>query len=61
MFDQTPAVFSRADEFQELRAFGTRRHPYLYDSEGGGYDVEDNVYTVEQARDNLLPLLKKNA
>ena len=26
---------------------------------GRGYDVGENAYTVEQARDRLLPLLKK--
>ena len=59
MFDQTPAVFSRADE---LGAIGlsvpavTRIFMIL---RARGYDVGDNVYTVEQARDRLLPLLKK--
>ncbi len=59
MFDETPAVFSRAEE---LEAIGlsipavTRVFMLLREK---GYAVGDNVYTVEQAVGRLLPLLEK--
>lgn len=58
MFDDTPAVFSRA---KELEAIGlsipavTRVFMLLREK---GYPVGDNVYTVEQAAGRLLPLLE---
>ena len=59
MVDRTPAVFSRA---AELEAIGlsvpavTRVFMLLREK---GLDPGDNAYTVEQAVEQLLPLLKK--
>ncbi|MDD4413701.1 MAG: energy-coupling factor transporter ATPase [Oscillospiraceae bacterium] len=59
MFDETHAVFSRA---AELEAMGlavpsiTRIFMRLREQ---GFDVGENAYTVKQAFDRLLPLLKK--
>ncbi|MDD2418831.1 MAG: energy-coupling factor transporter ATPase [Oscillospiraceae bacterium] len=59
MFDETNAVFSRA---AELEAMGlavpsvTRIFMRLREQ---GFDVGENTYTVNQAFDRLLPLLKK--
>lgn len=59
MYDETAAVFSRADELAAIgldipavtRVFmGLRAH---------GVSVGENVYTTEQAVQRLLPLLKK--
>ena len=58
MYADTPEVFSRA---AELEAIGlsipsvTRVFMLLRQK---GFDVGDNVYTVEQAKERLLPLLK---
>ena len=59
MYDETAAVFSRA---KELTGIGlaipavTRVFMLLRDK---GYPVGENVYTVQQAAERLLPLLKK--
>ena len=59
MYDRTPAVFSRA---AELEAIGlavpavTRIFMLLREK---GLDPGDNAYTVGQAVERLLPLLKK--
>lgn len=61
MYAPTPEVFSRT---AELEAIGlsipavTRVFMLL---RAKGYDVGDNVYTVKQACDRLLPLLKGGA
>lgn len=58
MFDDTDKVFSRADLLQEIGLdvpAVTRVFMRLRES---GYDVGPNVYTVKQAYDRLLPLLK---
>ncbi|HJD22741.1 MAG TPA: energy-coupling factor transporter ATPase [Firmicutes bacterium] len=59
MYDETAAVFSRAEE---LTGIGlaipavTRVFMLLRDK---GYPVGENVYTVQQAAERLLPLLRK--
>ena len=59
MYDETPAVFSRARELAEIGLTVpavTKVFMLLRDK---GYAVGDNVYTVEQAAGRHLPLLKK--
>lgn len=61
MFAPTPEVFSRADELQAMGlAVPAVTRVFMLLRERG-IDVGDNVYTVEQARDRLLPLLKGGA
>lgn len=59
MMARTPEVFSRADELREIGlAIPAVTRVFLRLREMG-YHVGDNAYTVEQAVDRLLPLLKK--
>ncbi len=58
MFAPTPEVFSRAQELQSIGLAVPAVTRVFMQLREMGYDVGDNVYTVEQARDRLLPLLK---
>ncbi len=58
-YDDTPAVFRRGEE---LCAMGLRMPQIasvMMELRRRGYPIPEDVYTIEQARDVLLPLLKK--
>ena len=59
MYDETPAVFSRARELAEIGLTVPAVTKVFLLLRDKGYAVGDNVYTVEQAAGRLLPLLKK--
>jgi energy-coupling factor transport system ATP-binding protein len=59
MFDQTPAVFSRADELESIGLAVPAVTRIFMQLRGLGFNVGENAYTVNQACDRLLPLLKK--
>ncbi len=60
-YDDTPKVFRRAEE---LRALGLRVPQIasvMDELRRRGYEIPLDLYTVEKARDALLPLLRKGA
>ncbi len=59
MFDETSAVFSRAAELQSIGLAVPAVTRIFMQLRQQGYNVGGNAYTVEQARDRLLPLMKK--
>ena len=61
MFDDTAAVFSRADELQAMGLSVPAVTQVFMKLRERGFAVGDNAYTVEQAVGRLLPLLKGGA
>lgn len=59
MFDETSAVFSRASELESIGLAVPAVTRIFMQLRERGFDVGENAYTVEQAYDRLLPLLKK--
>ena len=58
MFAPTAEVFSRADELEKMGLSVPAVTQVCMGLRNRGFDVGDNVYTVEQAVARLLPLLK---
>lgn len=58
MLDTTPRVFSRAEELEKLGLTVPAVTQVLLCLRRAGVELGTDVYTVEQARDRLLPLLK---
>lgn len=61
MFAGTPEVFSRAEELEAIGLSVPAVTRIFMLLRAKGYDVGDNVYTVEQACSRLWPLLKGGA
>ncbi|MBE6767799.1 MAG: energy-coupling factor transporter ATPase [Ruminococcaceae bacterium] len=59
MYDETAAVFSRAEELREIGLSIPAVTRVFMGLRARGLDVGDNVYTVEQAAARLLPLLRR--
>jgi len=59
MYDDTAAVFSRADELREIGLSIPDVTRVFMGLRARGLDVGENVYTVEQAAARLLPLLRR--
>ncbi|HPU58196.1 MAG TPA: energy-coupling factor transporter ATPase, partial [Candidatus Avimonas sp.] len=59
MFDETQIVFSRAEELQSIGLSVPAVTRIFMQLRGMGYNVGDNAYTVKQAVERLLPLLKR--
>lgn len=59
MFDETAAVFSRAEELEAMGLSVPSVTRIMMGLRAKGFDVGENVYTVEQAVARLLPLLRK--
>ncbi len=59
MYDETAAVFSRAEELREIGLSIPAVTRVFMGLRARGLDVGDNVYTVEQAAARLLPLLHR--
>jgi energy-coupling factor transport system ATP-binding protein len=59
MFAETAEVFSRAEELEAIGLSIPSITKVFMLLRKQGYAVGDNVYTVEQAMDRLLPLMKR--
>lgn len=59
MLDETAEVFSRADELESIGLDVPAVTRIFMGLRKKGFDVGPNAYTVKQAYDRLLPLLKK--
>lgn len=59
MYDDTAAVFSRAEELREIGLSIPAVTRVFMGLRARGLDVGENVYTVQQAAERLLPLLHR--
>ncbi|MBR5134089.1 MAG: energy-coupling factor transporter ATPase, partial [Clostridia bacterium] len=59
MFGETAAIFSRAEELEAMGLSVPSVTRILMGLRAKGFDVGENVYTVDQAVARLLPLLRK--
>ena len=60
-YDDTPKVFRRAEELQSLGLRVPQIASVMGELRRRGYELPLDLYTVEQARDALLTLLRKGA
>ncbi len=60
-YDDTPAVFRRAEELQEMGLKVPQIASVMGELRKKGYNIPQDIYTVAQARDVLLNLLGKGA
>ena len=60
-YDDTPKVFRRAEELQGLGLRVPQIASVMGELRRRGYELPLDLYTVEQARDALLTLLRKGA
>ncbi len=58
-YDDTSAVFRRGEELCSMGLRIPQITSVMMALRRKGYDLPEDIYTVEQARDALLPLLKK--
>ncbi|MCR4644987.1 MAG: energy-coupling factor transporter ATPase [Oscillospiraceae bacterium] len=58
-YDDTPAVFRRADELKEMGLRVPQISSVMGALRSKGVELPQDIYTVEQARDAMLSLLRK--
>jgi energy-coupling factor transport system ATP-binding protein len=58
-YDDTPAVFRRTEELSGMGLRIPQIAGVMHTLRQRGYDLPEDIYTVAQARDALLGLLRK--